>query len=81
MSDKTSFEAVSRRKALSILGLVGALGLAASASVLAESEANAQEAAPAAAGHMPGGHKRRQIHHRQHRHNATKRAAAAPAPK
>ena len=78
MSEKTSFEAISRRKALSILGMAGLLGIAASA--VTDSGADAQEAAPAAAGPTPGGHKRRQATHRKHRHNMTKPAAAAPAP-
>ena len=78
MSEKASFEAISRRKALSVLGMAGLLGLTASA--VTESEANAQEAAPAATGPKPGGHKRRQITHRKHRHNMTKPAAPAPAP-
>jgi hypothetical protein len=75
MSEKASFEAISRRKALSVLGMAGLLGLTASA--VTESEANAQEAAPAATGHKPGGRKRRQMAHQKHRHNMTKPAAPA----
>ena len=48
MSEKIKSEAISRRKALSILGLIGALGLAAS-TALTESEADAQETTPAPA--------------------------------
>jgi hypothetical protein len=48
MSEKPSLEPISRRKALSMLGLVGALGLATSAA-LTESEADAQETTPAPA--------------------------------
>jgi hypothetical protein len=43
MSDKLSAEAISRRRALSMLGLAGALGLAPAS--LIQSEADAQEAA------------------------------------
>jgi hypothetical protein len=49
MRGKTSAEPISRRKALSLIGIV--LGLA--ASPLIESEADAQEAAPAPATHAP----------------------------
>jgi hypothetical protein len=45
MNEKASPQSISRRKALSMLGLVAALGLA--TSQLTESEADAQEATPA----------------------------------
>ena len=60
MSEKSSPQAISRRKALSLIGMV--LGLA--ATPLTESEADAQEAVPAAAPTTTGvgttGMKRRQ---------------------
>jgi hypothetical protein len=48
MTEKPSLEGISRRKALSMLGMVGALGLAASAE-LTTSEADAQETTPGTA--------------------------------
>jgi hypothetical protein len=89
MSEKPSPELISRRKALSMLGLVGALGLATSA-VLPESEADAQETAPAPAaapttttGGTPGMKRRRQQgagrHERRHERRTGQPAEAAPA--
>jgi hypothetical protein len=89
MSVKLNPEAISRRKALSILGLVGALGLV--PATLMESEADAQEAAPAPAAPAPStgagtpGMKRRQgrrsaRHERRHARRTGQPAAPAPAP-
>jgi len=91
MSEKLSPEAISRRKALSMLGLVGALGL--TPATLVESEADAQEAAPAPAAPAPApstggagtpGMKRRQgrrsaRHERRHARRTGQPAAPAPA--
>jgi len=85
MSEKIKSEAISRRKALSILGLIGALGLAAS-TALTESEADAQEATPAPATSTGGtaGMKRRHgrragRHERRHERRTGQPAATAPA--
>jgi hypothetical protein len=90
MSEKPSPQAISRREALSMLGLVGALGLATSAT-LTESEADAQEATPAPAaapaastGAGTPGMKRRQHrragrHARRHQRRTGQPAATAPA--
>ena len=50
MSEKLSPQVISRRKALPILGLVGAFGFA---SAMLASDADAQEAAPAPAPPAP----------------------------
>jgi hypothetical protein len=76
-------EAISRRKALSIFAVAGLLGLTASA--LTESEADAQEAAPAPAATTSGTKGMKRRHHRratrsQRHHNTGKPAAATPAP-
>jgi hypothetical protein len=89
MSEKHEPEAISRRKALSMLGLVGGLGLVTSA--LTESEADAQEATPApgaapaaSTGAGTPGMKRRQNrragrHARRHARRTGQPAATAPA--
>jgi hypothetical protein len=85
MSEKSSPEAMSRRKALSVLGLVGALGFA--ASVLTDSEADAQETTPApgapAAEGTPGmqrrQHRRASRHARRHARRTGEPAATSPA--
>ena len=89
MSETIKSEAISRRKALSAIALVGALGLATSA--LIESEADAQEttAPPATApttstGVGTPGMKRRQQrragrHERRHERRTGQPAAPAPA--
>jgi hypothetical protein len=85
----TSAEAISRRKALSLLGLVGAFGLAGSAA-LTESEADAQEttpapgaAAPTTGAGTPGMNRRRTRragrHERRHERRTGQPAAVAPA--
>lgn len=91
MTKAISDEKISRRKALSILGFVAALGVAISG--LTESEADAQEAAPAPATPGPStntgvgttGMKRRQNrrggrHQRRHQRRTGQPATPAPAP-
>jgi len=89
MSETIKSEAISRRKALSVIALVGASGLATSA--LTESEADAQEttappatAPPTSTGVGTPGMKRRQQrragrHERRHERRTGQPAAPAPA--
>jgi hypothetical protein len=92
MSEKVSPQAISRRKALSMLSLLGVLGLATSAALTeSESEADAQETTPAPAtapttstGVGTPGMKRRQgrrstRHQRRHERRTGQPAATAPA--
>ena len=91
MTENPSLGGISRRKALSMLGLVGALGLAASAE-LTTSEADAQETTPGAApstgatstGGGTHGMQRRQTrrtgrHRRRQQRRTGQPAATAPA--
>src|SRR5262249_53334341 len=82
MREKISFEAISRRMALSMLGLVGALALMTSA--LIESEADAQEATPAPAAPAPTApeemkRRRPRRRHTRHLQRSGQPAASAPA--
>ena len=73
MSGKIKSEMISRRRALSLLGLAAALSLAVPSTVLTVSEAEAQQAAPPASEKtgMERRHERRK-HRRERRHERRK---------
>jgi hypothetical protein len=73
MSAIIKSEMISRRKALSLMGLAAAFGLAAAPTVLTVSDAEAQTAAaPTAAAPTPGMQRRAARHERRHERRAAR---------